>query len=168
MICKQATGSARVSRVPFGIPPKGSLLFRAAAHFHKSRGKSSRRAARAFTFVEILAAMAFLGILIPAVVTAFTQANRAAVAAERTSIAVRLCENHLNELLIGNTWQSAGGGGDCGADYPGYHWDTSQTSWLGDSTNAMTELTVHVYFPVQGQEREVKLTTLVNNTLTQP
>jgi hypothetical protein len=112
--------------------------------------------------------MAFLAILIPAVVTAFSQSNRAAVAAERTSVAVRLCENQMNELLIGSTWQSSGNSGTFSADYSIYRWETSQTSWLGDSSNPMTELTVHVYFPVQGQEHEVKLTTLVNNTLTQP
>ena len=48
----------------------------------------SRRGTRhGFTLVEVLAALAFLGILIPVVVSALTVSNRAAVIAERSVIA---------------------------------------------------------------------------------
>ena len=91
-------------------------------------------------------------------------ANRAAVAAERTSNAVRLAQNQMSQLMLANSWQSAGVSGDFGADWTGYRWELSQGSWTGDSTNAMTSLTLKVLFQVQGQEREVHLTTLVNST----
>ncbi len=121
----------------------------------------------AFTFVEILAAMTFLAILIPAVMTAITLSNRAAVTAERSRVAIQLAENQLNELLVANTWQAAGSNGDFGDDHPGYRWELSQQIWRGDINNPMTEITLSVRFPVQGQEREVHVTTLASSSLAQ-
>ena len=71
------------------------------------------KAARdAFTFVEVLAAMVFLGILMPAVISALLTANRAAVAAERSTIAAQLGENKLGEFTVGKdgTWSWPIGG----------------------------------------------------------
>ncbi|MGB8355272.1 MAG: hypothetical protein WCD79_15345, partial [Chthoniobacteraceae bacterium] len=72
-------------------------------------------------------------------------------------------ENKLNEQLIGNNWQAtSNNAGDFGAGYPGYRWQATQQNWAGDSTNIMTELAVEVFFPVQGKDHSVRLTTLVN------
>ncbi len=125
-----------------------------------------RRQPAGFTFAEILAALAFLAILIPAIITALTLANRAAVQAERTSIASQLGEFELGQLMTASAWQSASNRGDFGADYPGYRWELEQSSWSGDTANPMTQLTMHVFFSVQGQEREIQLTTLASNTNT--
>ena len=77
-----------------------------------------------------------------------------------------LAENQLNEELIGGEWQSATvTKGDFGTDYPGYTWELTQTTWSGDSTNSMTELTMQVSFLSRGQTQSVKLTTLANASL---
>jgi type II secretion system protein I len=120
-----------------------------------------------FTFVEILAALAFLAILIPTVMSALGISNRAAETAERTTTAAELGENQLNELIIGNAWQSTGNSGDFGAAWPGYRWQVSQDSWTGDANNPMTQLTIHITFPVQGKDREIQISTLVSTSLTQ-
>jgi type II secretory pathway pseudopilin PulG len=126
--------------------------------------RSARRAGRsAFTFVEVLAALAFLGILIPVIVSALTLANRAAVIAERTSIATQLAENQLNELTVANAWSTAESRGDFAPEWPGYRWELTRAAW---ESGAMTELTMTVFFPVQGREHETRLSTLVNETLT--
>ena len=52
--------------------------------------------------------------------------------------------------------------GTCGQDYPGFHWQMTQETWPGDTSNPMTELTMEVFFPVQGKDHSVRLTTLVN------
>ena len=52
-----------------------------------------------FTFVEILASMLFLTILIPTVLGALAISNRASVVSERSAVAMQLAENRLNELL---------------------------------------------------------------------
>jgi Tfp pilus assembly protein PilV len=123
-----------------------------------------KRRDRAFTFVEILAAMLFLGITIPAVVGALTMSNRVAAVSERSAVATQLGENYLAELMVADTWSSSGARGDFGADYPGYRYELVQRDW---QNGAMTELALTVFFQVQGREYQVELSTLVNEDLTQ-
>jgi Tfp pilus assembly protein PilV len=123
-----------------------------------------KRRASAFTFVEVLAALLFLGITIPAVVGALMTAGRAATVSERRAIATELGENLLSELMIDNAWKNASSRGEFSADYPGYRYEMTQANWKNDT--AMTELMFKVLFKVQGQEYEVQLTTLVNDQLT--
>ena len=117
-----------------------------------------------FTFVEVLAALVFLGILIPVVVSALTVSNRAAVVVERSTIAMQLGENRLSELMLADAWTTAESRGDFGQDWPGYRWELKRQDW---QSGAMTELTLDVFFAVQGQEHEVRLTTLANESLKQ-
>jgi Tfp pilus assembly protein PilV len=122
---------------------------------------------QSFTFVEVFAAMVFLAILVPAIVEGLTIANRVSVVTERSSIAAELAENKLNEILLSSTGTSATiaqTNGDFGANWPDYHWETSQDTWDQDSVNTMIELNVDVYYPVQGKERSVRLTTLLSGT----
>lgn len=119
----------------------------------------------AFTFVEVLASLAFMAILLPAVVGALTLANRASLVAERTAIAAELGENRLSEMLIADAWTSAETRGDFGEDRPGYRWELRQSDWTEDT---MTELQMDVFFTVQGREHSVRLTTLVSESLTEP
>lgn len=125
-----------------------------------------RNRAGGFTFVEILAAMVFLGILMPVVISAITVSNQAGVLAERSTNALQLGENQLNELLITQTWISGSSRGDFGQEWPGYRWELQRRAW--DLDDAMTELTMTVLFPAQGRERQVALTTLADETATQP
>lgn len=118
---------------------------------------------RAFTFVEVLAALMFLAILVPAIVGGLTVSSRASEFSTRRTLAAELAENELNNQLIGNLWQSGSvTKGDFGDDHPGYRWEMSQTNWQGDTVNPMTELSMEVFFLVKGAEHSVRLTTLVN------
>ena len=121
------------------------------------------RGRHAFTFVEVLAAMVFLGILMPVVVSALMVANRAAVVAERSTIAAQLGENKLGELMLGDAWTSAGTRGDFGTEWSGYRWQLTKATW---ESGAMTELTLDVFYKVQGTEHNARLSTLVNESLT--
>lgn len=131
------------------------------------RARTARSFSRnaGFTFVEILAAMLFLAILIPTVLGALALSNRAGVLSERTTTAMQLAENRLNEALLDSTWSSGVGGGDFGQEWPGYRWELISRDWPEDS---MTELTMVVSFQVQGQNHEVRLTTLASETSVQP
>ncbi len=119
---------------------------------------------RGFTFVEMLASMAFLGILIPVVVSALMVSNRAAGMAERSTIAAQLGENRLGEMMLADAWTSESGRGEFGESWPGYRWEMKQADW---NAGAMTELTMDVFYTVQGREQSVRLSTLVNTSLTQ-
>lgn len=115
---------------------------------------------RAFTFVEILAAMVFLAILIPAILEGITLSTRAALLAERGALATELAQNKLNELTINDAWMNDDASGDFGTDWPGIRWEATHSTWDLDS---MELLTVNAYFTVQGQERSVSLSTLVSS-----
>ena len=135
-----------------------------------------RPPAGAFTLVEVLASLLFLAIAVPAIVGALGIASRTSEIAERSSLAGGLAENKLNEMLVDNAWQNAAqSNGDCGADFPFYRWQMSTQPWAGGTgTTAtgntpgattgsnLTELSVEVFYPVQGSEHSVRLTTLVN------
>ena len=124
-----------------------------------------RRSRAAFTFIEVLAALLFLAVVIPAVVTALTVSNRASEVADRGNLAGELAENKLNEFLVDNAWQTpTANSGTFGEDLPGYRWEMTVENWTADPANAVNELRVEVFYPVQGQERSVRLTTLVNPT----
>lgn len=116
---------------------------------------------RGFTFAEVLAAMLFMAILVPAVVEGLSLANRAAVLAERSDVAAQLAEKRLNEVLLDQEWVSSADRGDFGEAYPLYRWELVRGTWREDD---MTELTIRVLFPVQGREHEVRLTTLVDDS----
>ena len=161
--------------------------------------RSRRAQTGGFTFVEILAALVFLAVIVPTIVSALSLSSKASELTERGGAAGQLAENKLNEMLTADAWQSAGNtaSGDCGADFPGYRWEMTQTPWTGGGSSGtlgtssgggtspstgttgstatstsgntstsvnttVTEMKVTVYFKVQGEERSVALSTLVN------
>jgi len=117
----------------------------------------------AFTFVEILAALVFLAILLPAVLEGITLASRASVISERSALATELAQNKLGELTLNDQWATGETRGDFGEDWPGMRWEATQSTWEMD---AMSVLTLEVFFQVQGQEKSVSLSTLVNPNTT--
>ena len=126
------------------------------------RRRPARTPAAAFTLVEILAALLFLALTVPAIVEALSVANRASVVAERGALAGELAQNKLNEFLVGDVWQSPPfTSGDFEGAYPGYRWEMTTEAWTGDPVNTgMTQLNVTVFYTVQGIERNARLSTL--------
>jgi hypothetical protein len=86
-------------------------------------------------------------------------ANRAGNVAERSGLALQLAENQLNEALLMDTWRSGNASGVFAPDHPSYRWELSHGEWAAD---AMGELTMTVFFQVQGREHQVRLTTLAD------
>jgi len=125
--------------------------------------RSIRRKQNGFTLAEVLATIAFLAIVIPVIVEGLTISSRAGVTSERSSIALELAENQLNELVLNGAWVTAESKGDFGTDWPGYRWELGEVQWNADA--AMIELSIAVYFEVQGREKNIHLSTLVNSSL---
>lgn len=123
-----------------------------------TRTRHFNRRRPGFTLMEVLAAMTFLGILLPVILSALLLANRTSVLADRSGLAAQLAENRLGELLLADAWVASESRGDFGADWPGYRWELTKTAWITDPT--MTELTLRVSFEVQGATQQIQITTL--------
>lgn len=115
-----------------------------------------------FTFVELLAAMLFVAIVIPVVVQGLTLANRAGVVADRKRVAGELADNLLTEWIITEEWREGQRSGTFGDSWPDYRWVMEDSDWEEDSE--MRVLLAEVFYTVQGQEYSVTLTTLVEDS----
>ncbi len=105
-----------------------------------------------------MAALMFMAIVIPVAIEGLRIASRAGVAAERKGVATRLADSRLNELIVTGQWKNAGAGGNFGDRWPGYRWTARNEMW----TNQVVHLvTVEVSYPVQNQDFNVRLSTLV-------
>ncbi len=122
------------------------------------RGEEKRRGG--FTFIEVLAAMIFMAVLIPVVMQGLILVQRSVAITERRTIAAQLGANLLNEMIVTEQWeQETGGSGDWGEEWPGFRWEMTLNPWSEDE--GINELTLTVYYPSHGQEESISLTTLV-------
>jgi len=128
----------------------------------ESLNQKPNRFRSAFTLVEILATLGFLGLVIPVTLKAVQMASRAGEVSERSVIAAQLGENKLGELMLANAWTTAESRGTFSDDRPGYRWELKRNDW---QSGAMTELDLDVFFPVRGHEESLRLSTLVNEQL---
>jgi type II secretory pathway pseudopilin PulG len=149
----------------------------------KSRiDRQQKRGLRAaFTLAEVLAALAFMAIVIPVAIRGLQIANRAGVVAQRKAIAARIGERLLNEVVVARQWnQGTQSGTQKAGPYP-FKWTLHNQAWNQLSANQTTtsttginqnvvnsanihELAVDVVFSVQGQDYTVHLSTLVDTT----
>src|SRR5687767_3966496 len=115
---------------------------------------------RAFTLVELLAAMAFMAILIPVVMQALGIANRAGQVAQRKATAARVADRVLNEY-VANGQQNRGLQRGVVEEGPyQFEWNISIENWREDT---MRLVTADVTYAVQGKEFSVEMSTLVAN-----
>jgi len=114
-----------------------------------------------FTFAELLAAMVFMAIAIPVILEGIALANKSAVFSERKIEAARLAENIINEMVLLDSWKLGTPQGQIERNRILYRWQMVLNPWQNTEFQL---LTVIVYFPVQGQEYSVELSTLVINT----
>lgn len=115
----------------------------------------------AFTLAEVLAALAFLAILIPTVVECLNIASRAGEVAERKAHAARVAENVLNESIVTTNWSQSSQNGTVSDGTAQYNWTLESSPWNQDP---MRVLTVDVKYSVQGKDYSVQLSTLVDES----
>jgi type II secretory pathway pseudopilin PulG len=127
-----------------------------------NRSRAVKRACAGFTLAEVLAAMLFMAIVIPVAVQGLRIASRAGVVSERKATAMRLAESRLNELVVTGEWQSTAQKGTIQEGFRSYAWQLESAPWAEDG--AMRLLTVHVSVPVEGQDYDVHVSTLVDAT----
>src|ERR1051325_1427756 len=125
-------------------------------HTVASRGRA------AFTLVEVLAALLFMAIVIPAAVEGLRVANLAGQVGQRKAVAARIAERMLNELMVSGQLRSTTQKGVVQEGTQQFQWDLRSEPW---SQDAMRLVTVQVTFPVQGRDYDVQLSTLVDNSM---
>jgi hypothetical protein len=121
---------------------------------------ATKRSCAAFTLAEVLAAMLFLAIVIPAAVEALHVSSLAGEVAVRKGAAARIADRILSESLVTTNW--TGGGQQSGTVTDGtldYRWTLTSQNWPQD---AMQLLTAEVKYQAQGKDYSVKLSTLAN------
>lgn len=122
-----------------------------------------RRHSRGFTLIEALAAVVFVGIVLPVVMRGFSLATQLGEAAKRRAEAATLAHSVMSELAITRAWQTGTLSGDFGDDHPEYHWQAELKAW-DDST--MLELDIHVLWNSAGNEQRITVSTLVDQGTT--
>ena len=120
-----------------------------------------KRARAAFTLAEVLAALAFMAIVIPVAVEGLRIANLAGQVGERKATAARIAERVLNELIVTGQLRGAIQNGVVQEGAQQYQWSMRSEPWPAD---AMLLVTVQVIFPVQGRDYDVRLSTLLDNS----
>lgn len=117
-----------------------------------------------FTLAEVLAALAFMAIVIPVAVQGIAVASRAGQVAARKADAARIGDRVLNELEVTGQLLSGVQSGVIQEGAREFHWSMQTQSWLEGNLN---QVTVSVAFEVQGQAYDVQLATLIDpNTTT--
>ena len=114
----------------------------------------------AFTLAEVLAAMLFLAIVIPAAVEALHVSSRAGEVAARKGAAGRIADRILNESLVTTNWSGSVQSGTVSEGALDFRWTLTSQNWPQDS---MQMLTAEVKFLAQGKDYSVKLSTLASS-----
>lgn len=126
------------------------------------RSPAADRARAGFTLAEVLAAMLFMAIVIPVAMQGLLIASRAGSVSERKALGARLADSKLNELIVTGQWQSAAQQGTIQEGLQSYSWQLQSEPW--SENGAMRLVTVHVSVPVQGQDYDVHMSTLMDAT----
>jgi type II secretory pathway pseudopilin PulG len=124
-------------------------------------GVKHRGACDGFTLAEVLAALVFMAIVIPAAVHGLQIASRAGQVALRKTAASRVADRLLNEMIITSQAKLANQSGSIQEGPFLYRWQMRNERWQLDAIHAIT---VQVTFNVQGQDYDVRLSTLLDTT----
>jgi type II secretory pathway pseudopilin PulG len=130
-------------------------------------GVGFRPSLAGFTLAEVLAAMMFMAIVIPAVVMALRIASRAGVVAARKNQAARIADKILNESIVTTNWNQPFQTGTLTEGAVEFRWTLANEAWTEDT---LRQLSVEVKFAVQDHDYSVKMSTLADNSTppTQP
>jgi prepilin-type N-terminal cleavage/methylation domain-containing protein len=125
-----------------------------------SRNKTVKgyRCFSGFTFIELLATIVLIGIIMPIAMRSIGLCTRLGGHSRRQIEAASLARTKLTELTVSQDWQTGERRGDFGSDWPGYQWTLAVSNWT-DSVVKQLDLTVT--WQSQGKQRLLTLSTLV-------
>jgi Tfp pilus assembly protein FimT len=119
-----------------------------------------RHGSAGFTLAEVLAALAFMAIVIPVAIQGVKIASQTGVVAQRKGEAARVAERVLNETMVMTNWNKTQSG-QIEQGIMQYRWQVRNEPWLQEP---MRLVSVQVTFSVQGQDYDVRLSTLADTS----
>ncbi len=129
------------------------------------RALGPKKSVAAFTLAEVLAALLFMAIVIPAAVEGLHIASLAGTVAERKGEAARVAQRLLVENLVTTNWNQSGQGGTITEGQRQFRWTMRNDPWNQDPyQNVIRLLSVEVFFTAQNREYSVRMSTLVDSS----
>src|SRR6516162_9763909 len=97
------------------------------------RRRAARRRCHAFTLAEVMAAMLFLAIVIPAAVEALHVSSLAGEVAARKGAAARIADRLLNQCVVMTNWNNGVQNGTVSEGGLDFRWTMSSQAWSADA-----------------------------------
>ena len=133
--------------------------------FGTPTGRAGRRLDAGFTLAEVLAALLFMAIVIPAAIEGMHIASLAGTVAARKGEAVRVAQRLLAENLVTTNWNQSAQSGTLTEGRRQFRWTMRTDPWNQDrNQNVILQLSVEVFFTAQNRDYSVRLSTLVDSS----
>jgi type II secretory pathway pseudopilin PulG len=124
-----------------------------------------KASAAAFTLAEVLAALLFMAIVIPAAVEGLHIASLAGTVAERKGEAARVARRLLTETLVTTNANQSAQGGNVTEGQRQFRWTMHNDLWNQDpNQNVIRLLSIEVFFTAQNREYSVRMSTLMDSS----
>ncbi|MHB1155590.1 MAG: type IV pilus modification PilV family protein [Phycisphaerales bacterium] len=116
-----------------------------------------------FTLVEVLAALVFLGIVVPVTMRCATVCLQTTAHARHTLEASQLAELKLAQILIDRDTDNLDAAGDFTPDFPEYTWQIESAAFDSPVTGVsdLRLVTVHIRWLERTSQRSCDLSTLM-------
>ena len=131
----------------------------------RPRQAGAQKHTAAFTLAEVLAALLFMAIVIPAAIEGLHIASLAGTVAARKGEAARVAQRLLTESLVTTNWNQAVQSGTLVEGRRQFRWTMKNDAWNQDpNQNVIRQLSVEVIFTAQNRDYAVRLSTLVDSS----
>ena len=140
---------------------------RFAAQMNRTRRQSNARnhSEAAFTLAEMLAALLFMAIVIPADLEGLQIASLAGTVAARKGEAARVAQRLLTESMLTTNWSQSVQSGTLTEGQRQFQWTIRNDPWNQDpNQNVMRQLTVEVIYTARNRDYAVRMSTLADST----
>jgi Tfp pilus assembly protein PilV len=130
-----------------------------------SRANTRSRSTVGFTLAEVLAALLFMAIVIPAAMEGMHVASLAGTVAARKGEAARVAQRLLVENLVNTNSSQSAQSGTVTEGLRQFNYTMRSDPWNRDpSQNVIRQLSVEVKFTAQNRDYSVRMSTLVDTS----
>jgi prepilin-type N-terminal cleavage/methylation domain-containing protein len=111
-----------------------------------------------FTFIELLATVVLIGLIMPVAMHSIGLCTRVAGLSRKQVEAASLAKMKLTELTVTRDWENGNQKGDFGTDWPGYQWTATVVNW---TDTLVRQLDLTVSWQSAGNQRHITFSTLL-------